>query len=78
MAKGKLEEQDPRILTIAQKLRRLRIEAGYKSYETFAFDHGLPRVGYGKHEQGTNLTMKSLLRILDIHKLTLAEFFDDL
>ncbi|UOG74337.1 XRE family transcriptional regulator [Hymenobacter tibetensis] len=69
---------DPRIQQIANKLRRLRLAAGYKSYETFAFEHELSRVSYGKHEKGSNITMKSLLRLLDIHHLTLREFFSDI
>ena len=69
---------DPRLLQIAQKLKRLRLAKGYSSYEAFAFDHDLPRVGYGRHEQGSNLTMTSLLRLLDIHQLSLADFFADL
>jgi len=69
---------DPRLKRIAQKLKQLRVAKGYSSYEAFAFDHELPRVGYGRHEQGTNLTLKSLLRLLDIHQISLAEFFADL
>jgi hypothetical protein len=69
---------DPRLKRIAQKLKQLRVAKGYSSYEAFAFDHELPRVGYGRHEQGSNLTLKSLLRLLDIHQMSLAEFFADL
>lgn len=69
---------DPRLKLIAQKLKQLRVAKGYTSYEAFAFDHELPRVGYGRHEQGSNLTMNSLLRLLDIHQVSLAEFFTDL
>lgn len=74
----KPDDLDPRLLQIAAKLRQLRIAAGYSSYEAFAFDHELPRVSYGKHEKGSNITMKSLLRLLDIHKVTLAQFFSNL
>lgn len=69
---------DPRLKQIAQKLKQLRVAKGYSSYEAFAFDHELPRVGYGRHEQGANLTLKSLLRLLDIHQISLAEFFSNL
>jgi len=69
---------DPRLLQIAHKLKHLRLQAGYTSYEVFAYEHDLPRVGYGRHEKGTNLTMSSLLRLLDIHQVSLAEFFADL
>lgn len=69
---------DPRLKQIAQKIKQLRVAKGYSSYEAFAFDHDLPRVGYGRHEQGSNLTLKSLLRLLDIHQMSLAAFFADL
>lgn len=71
-------EADPRLKQIAQKLKQLRVAKGYSSYEAFAFDHDLPRVGYGRHEQGSNLTLKSLLRLLDIHQVSLADFFADM
>jgi hypothetical protein len=63
---------------ITQELKQLRVATGYSSYEAFAFDHELPRVGYGRHEQGSNLTLRSLLRLSDIHQMRLAEFFADL
>lgn len=74
----KVTRPDPRLKQIAQKLKQLRVAKGYSSYEAFAFDHELPRVGYGRHEQGSNLTLNSLLRLLDIHQLSLAEFFADI
>ena len=69
---------DPRLKQIAQKLKQLRLDKGYSSYESFAFDHDLPRVGYGRHEKGSNLTVTSLLRLLDIHQVSLADFFADM
>lgn len=69
---------DPRLKQIAHKLKQLRVAKGYSSYEAFAFDHDLPRVGYGRHEQGSNLTLKSLLRLLDIHQMSLTDFFANL
>lgn len=71
-------DADPRLKQIAQKLKQLRLDKGYSSYEAFAFDHELPRVGYGRHEQGNNLTIKSLLRLLDIHQVSLSDFFADM
>ena len=64
---------------IAEKLKKLRIDAGYSSYENFAWDNGINRMQYWKMEKGeTNFTMKSLLRILNAHKIGLEEFFRDL
>jgi hypothetical protein len=64
-----------RIKKVANKLKELRIEAGYSSYESFANDHELPRVQYWRMENGTNFRFSSFLVILDKHKMTLAEFF---
>lgn len=57
----------------------LRKKKGYTSHEDFAFDHDIPRVQYWRIEKGkTNLTLKSLIRLLSIHKLTVEEFFTGL
>lgn len=66
---------DKRIQKIADKLKRLRIDAGYTSAETFAFEKDINRVQYWRMEKGSNFTMNSLIKILDVHKLTLEEFF---
>lgn len=64
---------------IGLKLMELRKQKGYTNYEDFAFDHDIPRVQYWRIEKGTtNLTLKSLVRLLTIHKLTVEEFFQAL
>ncbi|HWZ21865.1 MAG TPA: helix-turn-helix transcriptional regulator [Cytophagaceae bacterium] len=69
---------DPRITNVGKRLRELRTKKGYTSFEKFAFDNDLSRVGYGEHEKGKNMTLGSLLRILDIHKISMEEFFKGL
>lgn len=69
---------DSTITKIASKIKRLRIQKGYTSYETFAYDNELPRVQYWRMEKGTNFTIKNLLKILDIHQISIEEFFSDL
>lgn len=71
-------KHEKRILKLGAKLRELRKAAGYKSYENFAFDNELNRVQYGRMEKGANITIASLLKVLDIHKLSLEEFFKGL
>ncbi|QOI98800.1 MAG: XRE family transcriptional regulator [Flammeovirgaceae bacterium] len=64
---------------IGEQLTELRKQAGYSSYETFAYDHDLPRMQYWRMEKGkVNITIKSLLKILAIHKIGLAEFFSSM
>jgi len=75
MAEGSKKEVDKRILKIAAKLKKMRIEKGYTSYENFAWDNDLGRIQYWRLEKGTNFTMQSLLKVLDVHKVSLEEFF---
>jgi len=64
---------------IGRKLKELRKKKGYTSHEDFAFDHDIPRVQYWRLEKGqTNLTMKSLVKLLAIHKMSVEEFFQTL
>lgn len=66
-----------RIKRIGERVKELRIKKGYTSYETFAFENDLPRVQYGRLERGAaNFKMASLLRVLDIHKVNLEDFFE--
>jgi transcriptional regulator with XRE-family HTH domain len=61
---------------IGQKLIELRKKKGYTSHESFAYDYDIPRMHYWRIENGkTNLTIRSLMRILAIHKISLEEFF---
>jgi predicted transcriptional regulator len=73
----KCEETDVRILQIAEKLRELRTKK-YSSYEDFAFSNNIPRVSYFRLEKGCNFKIQTLIKILDIHEMTLAEFFSDI
>ncbi len=69
---------DTIILQIAEKIKALRKEKGFTSYETFAFEYDINRVQYWRIEKGNNITLKTLIKVLAIHNLTLNEFFKDL
>ena len=66
------------INSVGRRLKTLRINAGYKSYEVFAWDNNMSRIQYWKMEKGINCTLKSLYKVLKIHNLTYKEFFDSL
>lgn len=61
--------------SLGNEIRSLRIAAGYKSYEAFAWENNLSRIQYWKMEQGTNCTLKSLHKVLKIHQLSFGDFF---
>ena len=67
------------LVKIGEKLAELRRQKGYTSHETFAYDYEMSRVQYWRIEKGkTNLTLKSLMRLLEIHGINLKEFFNSL
>ena len=63
---------------IGSELKKLRVNAGYKSYEVFAWDNKISCIQYWKMEKGTNCTLKSLKRVLDIHDVRMDTFFNSL
>lgn len=63
---------------IGDELKRLRIKNGYTSYEQFAVENNLSRMQYWRMEEGkTNLTFRSLITVLNIHKISLEKFVAD-
>ena len=63
---------------IGQRLRELRKKKGYTSAESFAYDYDLPRVHYWRIERGkVNITIKSLHKLLSIHKISIEDFFNE-
>ena len=64
--------------SIGRHLREIRKEKGYSSAEIFAYENSLNRVSYWRIENGQNFTMKMLLKILDIHGMSLEEFFSSI
>jgi len=61
------------------KFKELRIKSGYSSYENFAYDHNLNRMQYWRLEKGlSNMSMSTLLKLLNVHGLSLSAFFTQL
>ena len=61
---------------IGDGLSELRKSKGYDTIRDFAKAYKLPEIQYWRIENGkTNLTLKSLTRLLHIHKLSLEDFF---
>jgi transcriptional regulator with XRE-family HTH domain len=74
----KQELIDERTVKIGNRIKQLR-QQKYDSAEKFAYDHELPRISYELQEKGKrNMTLSSLYRILDVHKISLSEFFKGL
>lgn len=68
-------EEEKMLKRIGLKLKELRVKAGYTSYESFAYDKRLTRNTIYRAERGDNLTLKTLAKLLTLHKVTPEEFF---
>ena len=72
----KAKALDVKLKQIGVGLSDLRKSKGYDTIRDFAKAYKLPEIQYWRIENGkTNLTLKSLTRLLRIHKLTLEDFF---
>ena len=61
---------------VGTRLADLRIKKGYSTIKEFTQKYDLPEIQYWRMEKGkANVTLKSLVKILNIHNITLQEFF---
>lgn len=60
---------------LGKKLKGLRQDKGYTNYEVFSYENKIGRSQYGKYEQGADMQVSTLLKLIEIHGLTLKEFF---
>ncbi len=68
--------KDKRLMDMACIIRNRRIELGYTSGEKFAFHHKLNRSVYQRWENGEDLNLTSLIRLLDILKMSGKTLFE--
>lgn len=64
MVNEQSEEFNNLIVSIGERIKSLRMNAGYKSYEVFAWENNLSRIQYWKMEKGTNCTLKACTKSL--------------
>jgi len=63
---------------LGKRIKDLRSnKMGYSNYETFAFDHDMPRAQYGRYEQGQDLRYSSLIKVIRAFGMTKSEFFSE-
>lgn len=70
-------EDDVYLKKLGSRIRALRIEAGYTSHESFAYEFDFPRTQYGRYERGHNITFLNLVKIVKAFDMTLEEFFSE-
>ena len=64
------------LAAVGDRLAELRIKKGFSTIKEFTEHYDLPEIQYWRIEKGkANITLKSLSRILDIHRLRVHDFF---
>jgi len=70
--------ENNRLHKIGKHIRFLRKTNTNLSAENFAYEKGFDRVQYSRIEKGTNITMKTLFKVVDSHNMTLKDFFNSM
>jgi transcriptional regulator with XRE-family HTH domain len=75
-----MENSNPKLKSeelnaIANRLKELRKEKGYKNYEHIAFALEMSRSAYWRLETGANFELKTLIKICRLLDISLEEFF---
>ncbi len=64
------------LVIVGVTLSELRKKKGYSTIKEFAHRYDLPEIQYWRIEKGkANVTLKTLVNILSIHRLSLHDFF---
>lgn len=62
---------------LGNRIKELRVKAGYSSYEYFAYEHNISRAQMGRYENGQDLRFSSLVKLTNAFGITLEEFFSE-
>ena len=62
---------------IGKRIKQLRKKLGYTSYETFANEHDIHRVQWGRYEQGLDMYTSTLIKITRLLGVSIKEFFGE-
>lgn len=75
--KKPLNPDEVLIEQLASRIRQLRKDKGYTSYEDFANDNEIHRAQYGRYEKGQNMRYTSLVKVAKTFGMSLSEFFSE-
>ena len=73
----KLNYNQEELKKLGNRIKTLRIKAGFSNYEYFAYKHEIPRAQFGRYERGEDLRYSSLLKVIKAFDITLKEFFSE-
>lgn len=68
-------EKEIALKKLGERIKSLRIEKGYSSYEYFAYEHNISRAQFGRYERGEDMRFSTLVKIISAFDMTFEEFF---
>ena len=71
------KHQEDNLIKLGKRLKDLRKSKGFTNYEQFAYTHNISRAQYGRYEKGGNISLKTLLKIIQIHNISVKDFFNE-
>ena len=75
--KAQPKEINEDLKKLGNRIKALRIKAGFSNYEYFAYEHEIPRAQFGRYERGEDLRYSSLLKVIKAFDITVEEFFSE-
>jgi len=73
----KVKDNHEDLKRLGDRIKSLRIKAGFTNYEYFAYKHEIPRAQFGRYERGEDLRYSSLLKVIRAFGITVEEFFSE-
>jgi transcriptional regulator with XRE-family HTH domain len=70
-------DADDQLKKLGNRIKELRIKAGYTSYEYIAYDNNISRAQFGRYENGQDIRFSSLVKVLNALGVTPKEFFSE-
>lgn len=67
--------QKQTLVNIGKRLKHFRLAKNYINYEYLAYELNMSRSQYGTYENGANITITTLVKILEHLGVTIEEFF---
>jgi transcriptional regulator with XRE-family HTH domain len=70
-----LDEYQEQYKKIGNRLKQLRLKAGYTAADKFAYDHDMHPAQYTRYERGVDMRVSTLVKLLTLYNLSLQDFF---
>ena len=68
---------EKQVKNLGKRITALRKKKGFSNYEFFAYENRIGRSQYGRYERGSDMQFTSIVKLIEMHGMTLKEFFSE-